>query len=46
MDRYKAGMLARSLAGHDTGKMYVIMESENYRDTVLQIPVLDDFRNT
>ena len=29
MDRYKAGMLARSLAGHDTGKMYVIMESDS-----------------
>lgn len=29
MDRYKAGMLARSLAGHDTEKMYVIMESDS-----------------
>ena len=25
MDRYKAGMLARSKAGHDTGKVYVII---------------------
>ena len=24
MDRYEAGMLARSKAGHDTGKVYVI----------------------
>ena len=25
MDRYKAGMLARSKAGHDKGKVYVII---------------------
>lgn len=28
MDRYSAGMLARSLAGHDTGKLYIILRSE------------------
>lgn len=28
MERYKAGMLARSLAGHDEGQIYVIIESE------------------
>ena len=29
MDRYKAGMLARSKAGHDTGKVYVIIEVDD-----------------
>lgn len=28
MDRYKAGMLARSKAGHDAGKVYVILGAE------------------
>ena len=28
MERYKAGMLARSLAGHDEGQIYVIIEIE------------------
>lgn len=28
MDRYRAGMLARSKAGHDAGKIYVIMETD------------------
>ena len=26
MDRYVTGMLARSKAGHDTGKIYVIID--------------------
>ena len=29
MDRYKAGMMARSLAGHDAGKIYVIIGSDS-----------------
>ncbi len=29
MDRYKAGMLARSKAGHDAGKVYVIMDTDD-----------------
>ena len=29
MDRYEAGMLAWSRAGHDTGQLYVIMCVEN-----------------
>lgn len=29
MDRYKKGMLVRSKAGHDTGKVYIIVESTN-----------------
>lgn len=29
MERYKAGMLARSLAGHDAGKIYVIIGSDS-----------------
>ena len=28
MDRYRAGMLARSKAGHDAGRMYVIMDTD------------------
>ena len=28
MDRYQTGMLAKSKAGHDTGKVYVIMEND------------------
>ena len=28
MERYKAGMLARSLAGHDEGQIYVIIGRE------------------
>lgn len=27
MDRYRKGMLVRSKAGHDTGKVYIIVES-------------------
>ncbi len=27
--RYKAGMLAKSKAGHDTGKVYVIIEVDD-----------------
>lgn len=27
MDRYKKGLLVRSKAGHDTGKVYIIVES-------------------
>ena len=29
MDRYKAGMMARSLAGHDAGLIYVIIGSDS-----------------
>lgn len=29
MDRYETGMLARSQAGHDTGKVYVIIEVDD-----------------
>lgn len=29
MERFKAGMLARSKAGHDTGKVYVIIEVDD-----------------
>ena len=29
MERYKTGMLARSLAGHDAGKIYVIIGSDS-----------------
>ena len=29
MDGYRAGMLARSKAGHDTGKVYVIIEADD-----------------
>ena len=29
MDEYKAGMLARSKAGHDKGKVYVIIEVDD-----------------
>lgn len=29
MDRYKKGMLARAKAGHDAGKVYVIMDKDN-----------------
>lgn len=29
MDRYETGMLARSQAGHDTGKVYVIIEADD-----------------
>lgn len=29
MDRYETGMLARSQAGHDTGKVYVIVEVDD-----------------
>ncbi len=29
MDRYAAGMLARSKAGHDTGKVYVIIDVDD-----------------
>ena len=28
MDRYRAGMLARSLAGHDAGQVFVITEAD------------------
>lgn len=28
MDRYKAGMLARSKAGHDAGRIYVIIDAD------------------
>ena len=28
MDRYKEGMLARSTAGHDAGKVYVIIQDD------------------
>lgn len=28
MERYKAGMLARSIAGHDKGKVYVIIDTD------------------
>ncbi|GFI37033.1 KOW domain-containing RNA-binding protein [Lachnospiraceae bacterium 50-23] len=29
MDRYEAGMLARSKAGHDAGSVYVIIEADD-----------------
>lgn len=29
MDRYRIGMLARSKAGHDAGKLYVIMDIDD-----------------
>lgn len=29
MERYKAGMLARSKAGHDAGKIYVIIDTDD-----------------
>jgi len=29
MDRYKTGMLAKSKAGHDAGKVYVIMDTDD-----------------
>lgn len=29
MDRYKVGMLARSKAGHDAGKVYVIIDTDD-----------------
>lgn len=29
MDRYEAGMLARSKAGHDAGRVYVITGADN-----------------
>ncbi len=29
MSRYKAGMLARSKAGHDAGRLYVIIELDD-----------------
>lgn len=29
MDKYKTGMLAKSKAGHDTGKVYVIMNADD-----------------
>ena len=29
MERFKAGMLARSKAGHDIGKVYVIIEVDD-----------------
>lgn len=29
MDRYRVGMLARSKAGHDAGKIYVIMDVDS-----------------
>lgn len=29
MERYKAGMLARSTAGHDRGKVYVIIDTDD-----------------
>lgn len=29
MERYKAGMLARSKAGHDAGKVYVIIDTDD-----------------
>ena len=29
MDRYKVGMLARSKAGHDAGKVYVIIDVDD-----------------
>lgn len=28
MERYRAGMLARSKAGHDAGRIYVIMDTD------------------
>lgn len=29
MDRYESGMLARSRAGHDVGRIYVIMDVDD-----------------
>lgn len=29
MERYKAGMLARSKAGHDAGRIYVIIDTDD-----------------
>ena len=29
MEKYKAGMLARSMAGHDWGKVYVIIDADD-----------------
>lgn len=29
MDKYKEGMLARSKAGHDAGKVYVIIDTDD-----------------
>ncbi|MEZ3436765.1 MAG: KOW domain-containing RNA-binding protein [Lachnospiraceae bacterium] len=29
MEKYKAGMLARSMAGHDRGKVYVIIDADD-----------------
>ena len=29
MDRYQTGMLAKSKSGHDTGKVYVIMDIDD-----------------
>lgn len=29
MDRYESGMLARSMAGHDAGRIYVIMDVDD-----------------
>ncbi len=29
MEKYKAGMLARSTAGHDRGKVYVIIDADD-----------------
>lgn len=29
MDRYETGMLAKSKAGHDTGKVYVITDTDD-----------------
>lgn len=29
MDRYESGMLARSRAGHDAGRIYVIMDVDD-----------------
>ena len=29
MDRYESGMLARSRAGHDAGRVYVIMDVDD-----------------
>ena len=30
MNKFEAGMLAKSKAGHDTGKIYVIEKSDRY----------------
>ena len=29
MDKFEAGMLAKSKAGHDTGKIYVIADTDD-----------------